>query len=362
MPPFPPKNDVLGCRGVTYLRVGGRAWMPGKSASPDILLRPFRGPPRRSGRWGRPGIAVRMEIHSWGREQCPPCASPIIPPPAPGARQSNHDGAGEMHSGLARLPFVRSPLLDERVCPLQKHVAMTRAGKDDIRSRCTAPEQQSEGALWQGEFVVQLQEMALRLFFRRPTEPAGVVVNHNTLALENQRLDFRTKDELGGPGLRVPQIGALDSVVGAYVDPQVEPPHPVFLGVLRWFTKRAPVCLTNAINARDTLVREVPKERVVATPNPELEVLQRELALVRQDSDGVRRDNEWLKSLAATRRGFNDPNNWTLVVTVVMLVLVGVYTQAAKEQVKAAHAQTESSVENMLRPVVVLAPHDDFRS
>ena len=98
----------------------------------------------------------------------------------------------------------------------------------------------------------------------------------------------------------------------------------------------------------------------MATPNPELEVLQRELALVRQDSDGVRRDNEWLKSLAATRRGFRDPNNWTLAVTVVMLVLVGVYTQAAKEQVKAAHAQTESSVENMLRPVVVLAPHDDF--
>ena len=98
----------------------------------------------------------------------------------------------------------------------------------------------------------------------------------------------------------------------------------------------------------------------MATPNPELEVLQRELALVRQDSDGVRRDNEWLKSLAATRRGFRDPNNWTLAVTIVMLVLVGVYTHAAKEQVKAAHAQTESSVENMLRPVVVLAPHDDF--
>jgi hypothetical protein len=282
------------------------------------------------------------------------------PTSPPGARQSNHDGAGEMPSGLARLPFVRSPLLDERVCPLQKHVAMTRAGKDDIRSRCTAPEQHSEWALRQREFVVQVLEMSPRLLFRRPTEPAGVVVNHNTLALENQRLDFRTKDELGGPGLRVPQIGALDSVVGAYVDPQVEPPHPVFLGVLRWFTKRAPVCLTNAINARDTLVREVPKERVVATPNPELEVLQRELALVRQDSDGVRRDNEWLKSLAATRRGFRDPNNWTLAVTIVMLVLVGVYTHAAKEQVKAAHAQTESSVENMLRPVVVLAPHDDF--
>jgi hypothetical protein len=41
-----------------------------------------------------------------------------------------------------------------------------------------------------------------------------VVVNHNTLALENQRLDFRTKDELAGPGLRVPQIGAFDAVVG----------------------------------------------------------------------------------------------------------------------------------------------------
>jgi hypothetical protein len=56
--------------------------MPGKSASPDILLRPFRGPPRRSGRWGRPGIADRMEIPSWGREQHPPHTSPTIPAPA----------------------------------------------------------------------------------------------------------------------------------------------------------------------------------------------------------------------------------------------------------------------------------------
>jgi len=119
-----------------------------------------------------------------------------------------------MTSGLARLPFVRSPLLDERVCPLQKHVAMTRAGKDDIRSRCTAPEQQSEGALWQGEFVVQLQEMALRLFFRRPTEPAGVVINDDALSGLNQLANLAPENVLAGFALSGPQVGALDAIIG----------------------------------------------------------------------------------------------------------------------------------------------------
>jgi hypothetical protein len=51
---------------------------------------------------------------------------------------------------------------------------------------------------------VKVLEMSPRLLFRRPPEPAGVVVDHNTLALQNQRLNFRTKDELAGPGLCVP--------------------------------------------------------------------------------------------------------------------------------------------------------------
>ena len=98
----------------------------------------------------------------------------------------------------------------------------------------------------------------------------------------------------------------------------------------------------------------------MATPNPELEVLQQELALLRHDSDRVCRENEWLKSLAATRRGLKDPNNWILVVTVATLGVLVWYAWEAHKQVKAAYAQTKSSVESMLRPVVVLGTHDDF--
>src|ERR1035437_2934443 len=108
-----------------------------------------------------------------------------------------------MTSGLARLPFVLSPLLDERVCPLQKHVAVVRAGKDEICSRRTAPEQYPKRLFRQRGLVAELLELPLGLLFRRPTEPAGVVVDHNSLALQNQRVNFRTKDELAGPGLCV---------------------------------------------------------------------------------------------------------------------------------------------------------------
>src|ERR1035437_7891934 len=71
MPPFPPKPTFFAAAQLQTYR--GRASLDArKISSPDVLLRPFRGSPRHSGRWGRPGIADRMEILSWGQEQHPP--------------------------------------------------------------------------------------------------------------------------------------------------------------------------------------------------------------------------------------------------------------------------------------------------
>src|ERR1017187_417574 len=113
MPPFPPKNDVLGCRGVTD--PSSEVWQdfrrcyPRRNSLPDILLRPFRGPPLRPDRWGRPGIADGMEVPSWGREQHPPYSPPITAPSPPGIRPVKSEyRAGEMWSGLASVV----PLLD----------------------------------------------------------------------------------------------------------------------------------------------------------------------------------------------------------------------------------------------------------
>src|ERR1035437_2293187 len=82
LPPFPPKNDVRGCRRVTDPSCEGdprpEAGQPRRiyCSGPSEALR------RRSDSWGRPGIADRMEVPSWGREQYPPHTSPTIPAPA----------------------------------------------------------------------------------------------------------------------------------------------------------------------------------------------------------------------------------------------------------------------------------------
>src|ERR1035437_8137703 len=80
MPPFPPKNDVLGCRGVTYVRSEGeprpRQTLATGHTAPAL--------PRLSNalrQTGRPGVADRAEVPSRGREQHPPIPSPIIPSP-----------------------------------------------------------------------------------------------------------------------------------------------------------------------------------------------------------------------------------------------------------------------------------------
>jgi hypothetical protein len=106
---------------------------------------------------------------------------------------------------------------------------------------------------------------------------------------------------------------------------------------------------------------------VVATPNPELEVLQKELVLLKQDNDRLHGDNEWIKSLVGTRRGWRDPDIWIAIFTCLTLCVLIWYAwetsalrKEAQKQVKAAYRQNEISVENTLRPVVVLGTRDDF--
>ena len=92
--------NILSIATASFSAKKRRSWLPGsyrsilrglarlskvhqrRNSLPDILLRPIRGAPVRSDRWGRPGIAKRMEVPSWGREQYPPHTSPTIPAPA----------------------------------------------------------------------------------------------------------------------------------------------------------------------------------------------------------------------------------------------------------------------------------------
>ena len=69
------RRCLLSRQKTTFLAAGelqccrGRASLdPGRCWLSDILLRPFRGSPTRSDRWGRPGVAKRMEAPSWSRE------------------------------------------------------------------------------------------------------------------------------------------------------------------------------------------------------------------------------------------------------------------------------------------------------
>src|ERR1017187_5407777 len=74
--------------------------------------------------------------------------------------------------------------------------------------------QDAEGVVCQRGFVEQLLEVPLSLLFRRPTEPAGVVINDHALPSRNQLANLAPESVLAGFTLSGPQIGALHAIVG----------------------------------------------------------------------------------------------------------------------------------------------------
>ena len=69
------------------------------------------------------------------------------PCPAPGPSSQSEYGAGEMRPGFTLLQFVLSPLLDERVCPLQERSVMLLNRKNQESSSCTAMKEDTEWAV-----------------------------------------------------------------------------------------------------------------------------------------------------------------------------------------------------------------------
>ena len=118
-----------------------------------------------------------------------------------------------MTSGLARLPFVLSPLLDERVCALQERSVMLLNRKNQESPAHAAMKEDTKGAVRWFDFISQYPKVLPHLFFGGHFE-AGVVINDDTLSSRNQLANLAPKYVLAGFALSGPQVGALDAIIG----------------------------------------------------------------------------------------------------------------------------------------------------
>ena len=119
-----------------------------------------------------------------------------------------------MLSGLTGFPFGLSPLPDKGLCSLQERLVMLLSWENQESPSPPAMKQDAEGVVCQRGFVEQLLEVPLSLLFRRPTEPAGVVINDDALSGLNQLANLAPENVLAEFALSGPQVGALDAIIG----------------------------------------------------------------------------------------------------------------------------------------------------
>src|ERR1035437_8038075 len=204
MPPFPPKNDVLGCRGVTD---------PSSEVCRTFEGIPEKKQPRRT-YCNCPSEALRCVRTGGKTGNSRYDGGTFLGPrnPASGAFASEY-GTGEMTSGLARLPFVPSPLLDERVCPLQERSVMLLNRKNQESPAHAAMKEDTKGAVRWFDFISQYPKVLPHLFFGGHLE-AGVVISDDTLSSLDQLANLAPKYVLAGFTPSGPQIEAFDAVIG----------------------------------------------------------------------------------------------------------------------------------------------------